>query len=111
MLKYIYIYIYILQNISFIKNKNYLSIASLYSHQRYQDVLLQGMSFVFNREGNVFVFVVYCQRPSSVVRRLLIVDLNFRKTNVKSIGVKNIVDGNGKGISDHLALRATLLIH
>lgn len=35
----------------------------------------------------------------------------FRKIKVKSIGVQNIVDGNGNSISDHLALKARLLIN
>ena len=69
----------------------------------------------FNGNKEEYTFAFRSRKPSRRFDYIFAYDnLNefiFRKVNVKSIGVKNIVDDNGNSISDHLALKATLLIN
>lgn len=69
----------------------------------------------FNGNKEEYTFAFRSRKPSRRFDYIFAYDnLNefiFRKINVKSIGVKNIVDDNGNSISDHLALKATLLIN
>lgn len=69
----------------------------------------------FNGNNQEYTFAFRSRKPSRRFDYIFAYDnLNefiFRKINIKSIGVKNIVDDNGNSISDHLALKATLLIN
>ena len=69
----------------------------------------------FHGTNQEYTFAFRSRKPSRRFDYIFAYDnlneFNFRRINVKSIGVKNIVDGNGNGISDHLALKAKLLIN
>jgi len=69
----------------------------------------------FHGANQEYTFAFRSRKPSRRFDYIFAYDnlneFNFRRINVKSIGVKNIVDGNGNGISDHLALKAKLLIN
>jgi len=69
----------------------------------------------FNGNKKEYTFAFRSRKPSRRFDYIFAYDnLNefiFRKINVKSIGVKNIVDESGNSISDHLALKARLLIN
>ena len=68
----------------------------------------------FNGKKEEYTFGFRSRKPSRRFDYIFSYDsLNefiFRKIDIKSIGVENIVDENGNSISDHLALKATLLI-
>ena len=69
----------------------------------------------FNGNKKEYTFAFRSRKPSRRFDYIFAYDnMNefiFRKINVKSIGVKNVVDDSGNSISDHLALKATLLIN
>lgn len=69
----------------------------------------------FNGNKKEYTFAFRSRKPSRRFDYIFAYDnlngFNFRKIDVKSIGVKNIVDESGNSISDHLALKATLLIN
>lgn len=68
----------------------------------------------FNGNKEEYTFAFRSRKPSRRFDYIFAYDsLNeylFRKVKIKTIGVENIVDENGNSISDHLALKATLII-